>query len=281
VDDNGGSLTVDQLSEITDDTAFTPATTKVSMMGATFDDTTPDSVDEGDGGAVRMSSNRNLYVRIRDNAGNERGLNIDASGNANVAQATASALNAQVVGNVANNGADSGNPVKIGALAYDYHPDASDTVAGGRTEVDADADRVDISANRRGELIEGVNGYWFTLDNVSTIYDDNPTTATSTGKECWNYRWASISFDVVLTQGTPTDIQFDVEVSLNNGTNYAKLYNGPLGLWVYDDTAVTASKSVCLSFPIACTHIRLKVTATGTDATNRFTVSNAVLYLRN
>lgn len=66
---------------VADDAAFTPATTKVMMAGFEFDDTTPDSVNEGDAGAARMSANRNIYVNIRDNAGNERGLNIDASGN--------------------------------------------------------------------------------------------------------------------------------------------------------------------------------------------------------
>ena len=63
-----------------DDAAFTPATSKIVMVGAEFDDTTPDSVDEGDGGAIRMSANRNLYVTLRDAAGNERGLNVDANG---------------------------------------------------------------------------------------------------------------------------------------------------------------------------------------------------------
>ena len=66
---------------ITDDAAFTPATSKVAMVGAEFDDTTPDSVNEGDAGALRMSANRNLYNTIRDAAGNERGVNVTA-GNA-------------------------------------------------------------------------------------------------------------------------------------------------------------------------------------------------------
>lgn len=72
------SLTIN--AEFTDDAAFTPGTSKVLAIGATFDDTGTDSVDEGDVGIPRMSANRNLYVRIRDNAGNERGLNIDANG---------------------------------------------------------------------------------------------------------------------------------------------------------------------------------------------------------
>lgn len=63
-----------------DDAAFTPASTNITPIGGFFDDVTPDSVNEGDGGVVRMSANRSLYVQIRDAAGNERGLNIDASG---------------------------------------------------------------------------------------------------------------------------------------------------------------------------------------------------------
>jgi hypothetical protein len=87
--DSSGNLQVDVLttaggSTQTDDAAFTPGTSSVSMAGAEFDDTTPDSVDEGDGGAVRMSANRSLYVELRDGADNERAANVDASGNLNV-----------------------------------------------------------------------------------------------------------------------------------------------------------------------------------------------------
>lgn len=64
----------------TDDAAFTPATTKVMMAGFEVDDTSPDSVDEGDAGAARMSSRREVYTQIRDAAGNERGANVNASG---------------------------------------------------------------------------------------------------------------------------------------------------------------------------------------------------------
>jgi hypothetical protein len=64
-----------------DDTAFTPATSSVTPMGAFFNDTAPDSVNEGDIGAPRMSANRNLFNTIRDAAGNERGVNVTA-GNA-------------------------------------------------------------------------------------------------------------------------------------------------------------------------------------------------------
>ena len=58
--DGGLSATVD--GTIADDAAFTPATSKVFPMGAFADETSPDSVDEGDAGAVRMTLDRRLLV---------------------------------------------------------------------------------------------------------------------------------------------------------------------------------------------------------------------------
>jgi hypothetical protein len=83
VQENGAALTALQVIDnpvIVDDAAFTPAATSVMMAGFEYDDSSPDSVNEGDGGAARMSANRNIYTTIRDAAGNERGLNVDASG---------------------------------------------------------------------------------------------------------------------------------------------------------------------------------------------------------
>ncbi|UCD58217.1 MAG: hypothetical protein JSV16_03645, partial [Candidatus Hydrogenedentota bacterium] len=80
-------------TSMTDDAAFTPGSTAFTPAGGTFDDTAPDSVDEGDGGAFRMSSRRELYVQIRDAAGNERGLNVDASGNIGISSLPAGTNN--------------------------------------------------------------------------------------------------------------------------------------------------------------------------------------------
>lgn len=103
----GGSLQVECTSgcggsggtSMADDAAFTPGTSSVTPMGATFDDVTPDSVNEGDIGAPRMSANRVLYGTIRDAAGNERGANVNASNELLVAITANSAVNvAQVNG---------------------------------------------------------------------------------------------------------------------------------------------------------------------------------------
>ncbi|UOF79032.1 glycoprotein repeat domain-containing protein [Caudoviricetes sp.] len=48
----------------TDDTAFTPATSKVLAIGAEADEIATDSVDEGDIGALRMTTDRMLYTKI-------------------------------------------------------------------------------------------------------------------------------------------------------------------------------------------------------------------------
>lgn len=94
-----------------DDSAFTAGTSRIMVGGGVYDDSSPDSVDEGDAGAVRMSANRNMYTTIRDAAGNERGLNVDANGEVGVS-AIRSALPAgtNAIGKLAaNSGVDIGD----------------------------------------------------------------------------------------------------------------------------------------------------------------------------
>lgn len=184
------------------------------------------------------------------------------------------------VGNTAHDAvdADAGEgPVKIGAHAIDYEPDS--TGEQGRAKVAA-ADRVDIAANRRGQLITGVNSARSTLTNISTTYNDSTTTATSGAIECWNYRQLTISFEITKAN-TPTDITFEIEMTPDD-SNYFKLMNGGLGSWIYDDTAVGSSGiERAYTFPICAYKFRVKVTATGTTASATFTVSNASYFMRN
>ena len=66
---DGAALTALQLIDdpvLVDDAAFTPATSKVMMAGFQADETAPDSVDEGDAGAARMSLDRKQYVIAHD-----------------------------------------------------------------------------------------------------------------------------------------------------------------------------------------------------------------------
>lgn len=76
---------------LTDDTAFTPATSKVMMAGFEADETATDSVDEGDAGAGRMTLDRKIIVTPYAHAA--------AGGTSNyTALSTAAVLTAQIKG---------------------------------------------------------------------------------------------------------------------------------------------------------------------------------------
>lgn len=184
-----------------------------------------------------------------------------------------------VVGNTAHDAvdADAGEgPVKIGVYASDYDPDTD--AEQGRTEVAA-ADRANVAGNLRGELIEGVNARYHVWSNISTTYNNTTTTQTSDTIECWNYRQATLSFEITKTNA-PTDITFEIETSMD-GTNFSKNSTGPLGLIIYDDVVVGSGIKRNITFPIAANDMRVKVTATGTTASATFTVANAAIMLRN
>lgn len=111
--ENGAALTALQLIDdvvVTDDAAFTPGTTKVLMVGATLNDTTPDVVNEGDGGAVRMTADRAIHSSIRDAAGNNRGVNVTAANQMEVSVTAALPTGSAAIGKLAaNSGVDIGD----------------------------------------------------------------------------------------------------------------------------------------------------------------------------
>lgn len=141
----------------TDDSGFTPATDKVMMIGAQFDAVSPDSVDEGDAGAIRMTGDRSLHISIRDTAGNNRGANVDANGRLTVATTSASneTTTKEVVGDAAVDAALSGNPVNIGGRASTATP----------TAVSADNDVQSIWLTRNGAVNIADAGGSITIDN--------------------------------------------------------------------------------------------------------------------
>lgn len=117
------------------------------------------------------------------------------------------------------------------------------------------------------------------LTDLNQTYDDDPTTDVSASIDCSEYRKATLGFELTKAN-TPTDIVFDVEVSLD-GTNYTKLMNDFLGDLRFDDNAIGSGIEESVIFFIACNYIRVRVTCTGTDASNTITVANCNLYLRN
>lgn len=75
--DSSGRVVV--AGALVDDAAFTVASSRVQPMGALLDDTSTDTVDEGDIGAVRMSSSRVLLANPATQAGASAAIADDAA----------------------------------------------------------------------------------------------------------------------------------------------------------------------------------------------------------
>ncbi len=135
----------------TDSDPFTPATDAYVPVGGIFDDVAPADLAEGDGGVVRMSAVREMYMNIRDGAGGERSANVTAAFELNVIATAqpgvdigdvdilsgptgASALEMQ--GTAADGAAAVGDPVQIGGTEAGGNMQTLRTDADGHLQVD-------------------------------------------------------------------------------------------------------------------------------------------------
>lgn len=253
VQENGAALTALQVIDnpvLVDDAAFTPGTSSVMMAGFEFDDSGTDSVNEGDAGAARMSANRCQYVMIRDNAGNERGLNIDASGQLAVTLASSQTLTTVTTvgtvttvstltgGGVAHDSGDSGNPIKIGARAAATLSDDTMVANADRTDAVSDLDGALVVRPQfpLGDLIsEAVSN----TDGASTAFTNFGATASTR---------SYITSITVFRTDSGTSLAY---VDFRDGTGGSVLYRVPLppsggatinlgGLPIFRTTANTA-----------------------------------------
>lgn len=163
-----------------DDQPFTPANSSVSMMGAEFDDTLPDSVDEGDAGSVRMSARRELYTQIRDAAGNERGLSVDVNGAIGVTNAGITTIAGAVAGTemqvdvltmptVAVTQSGTWDEVGINDSGNNISIDWAGTVPPIGAGTEAAALRVTVATDSTGVLSVDDNGGALTVDGTVAV----------------------------------------------------------------------------------------------------------------
>jgi hypothetical protein len=137
-DENGRLIviaTLDPSYDYQDDSAFTVATDFVAAIGALADETTPDSVNEGDIGIPRMTLDRKLLVRIVG-ANDGYRWDIDSSGNGKI-DIAAQSLTAVKISKDANANSEL-NPIYVytvkhvsGTEVHNYNTQAN--VAGGGT----------------------------------------------------------------------------------------------------------------------------------------------------
>lgn len=143
VTDNGATLSVDDgAGSLTIDNAALSVTGSGTESGAL---------------RVTIASDSTGVLSIDDNGGN---ISIDDGGNSITVDGTVTASNA--AGDVAHDGADSGNPVKVGAQARQTNPTAV-----------ADADRVNLIADDVGRQV-------VVLNNVRDLVTTGSATLTTT-----------------------------------------------------------------------------------------------------
>ena len=263
VDDNGGSLTIDG-----------------TVTVGTFPDNEPVNVAQLAGTTTATNSGTNSAGTLRVTVATNDEINDDID-----AIMTSEAIiddwdnaasdGASVSGDVAHDAADAGEPVKIGAKAFSFET-ASAGTAPGQTAVAAN-DRVNMALNLRGEVPITPPAIYNEPTNIDTTYDDSPTTATSGAIDVDGYNYHCLGFELTKAN-TPTDILIEILIDLGDGNIDKKLMNDMLGDWRYDDTAVGSSgvKEV-LCFSATADQMEIKVTATGTTASNTFTMANSVL----
>lgn len=217
-----GTLATSDTATQVDDAAFTPGTGRVLMMGATLDDTSPDTVNEGDGGAVRMSADRALHVSIRDSAGNNRGLNVDANNRIGVT--------GLVQGSVAHDSAATDNPLIIGGVAESTRPAAV-----------ADGDAVRAWLDTAGRLVVSIGSpqtVYVAAEYTSNQTDASVIAAPGAGLQL-------VIFDITVSTGAAGTVLFEDGTAtrlfgrLTLAANGGWQFNSPTGVRLTANQALT------------------------------------------
>lgn len=249
---------------VIDDQAFTPATTKVMMAGFEFDDAAPDSVNEGDAGAARMSANRNIYTTIRDAAGNERGVNVSA-GNALIVDGSAVTQPVSIAGTVT---VASHAVTNAGTFVVQENGAALTALQLIDNLVLAE-DAAHVTADPGVQMLAVRKATPATLSNTDGDYEP---LQISVGR-----LWVSATIDAALPAGSSNIGDVDV-LSLIPGTAATNLGKAEDAVAASGDTGVMAL-AVRNDVPAALAGTTLDYIPLTTDALGRLWTANASEYL--
>lgn len=101
------------------------------------------------------------------------------------------------------------------------------------------------------------------------VFDDAQSSYTSAEIACGGYRKVLVRIILGVTVA-PGTIKINLQFSEAGGT-YENYTRGPFGSLMYEDTA--GAKAECIEAPIMGSRLKINVVATGTDATNKFTLT--------
>lgn len=156
--DNGGTFAIQDTQAITDNAAFTDGTSKVYLGGYVFDETAGTALTENDAAASRIDSKR-AQVHVIEDA-TTRGQRMAVSAIGAIANE----------GDVAHDGADSGKPTKMGAVATTDLTALTNVASGDRTNLYSDITGRQIVSPYCGpeNLVKGI-ATLTTTGNVAVI----------------------------------------------------------------------------------------------------------------
>lgn len=201
-----------------DDSAFTPATSYVGASGFFADETAPDSVDEGDIGAARMTLDRKQLMVLVDKTTDANRLAIDANGYVTVNQAAT--VNVDIQDSWAGL---TGGGTEAGVLRVTIANDSTGVITVDASDLDIrnltlTDDAVKVSANSTAnsqtnpifvQVVSGVvSGNEVVFYGTSAAVAANGTanidytvTGSTTAKVLWIRASASGAFKVTVSSG--------------------------------------------------------------------------------
>lgn len=248
-----GSFSADNV--LVDDAAFTVGTSSVGAVGMLADETTPDSVDEGDIGIPRMTLDRKQLNVLVDATTDSQRLGIDASGNAQVI------VNAELPTGTNN----------IGDVDVLTVPAPLSTTGGG---TEATALRVTIANDSTGLVSVDDNGSSITIDNSTLAVVGGGTEATALRVTIANDSTGVLSVDdngSTITVDSPTHDLFNVNANVQVGDSDVSTSN-PIPVTIVDP-GTTSSE-------INDYDTQAALAGSGTD-NHDYTVANATFLLRS
>jgi hypothetical protein len=145
-----GTFAVQDSEKLADNAGFTDGTTKLMPTGFIYDEVAGTALTENDIAAARVNVNRAQVGIIEDGSTRGRYATVSASNALKVDGSAvtqpvsiAASVTTVAAGDVAHDGADSGNPVKVGGKAVSSEP----------TAVSATGDRANFITDMVGKLI--------------------------------------------------------------------------------------------------------------------------------
>ena len=201
---------------VADNAAFTDGTTKLHMSGFIYDETAGTALTENDAAAARIDSKRAIVYVLEDATTRGRRATVSASGQLSVLASQTGTWTTVDAGDVAHDGVDSGNPIKVGGKARNANPAAV-----------ANGDRVDAFFDLRGKQIIGLNAPRELVGNqVTTITSSTTETTIVTAGGSGVYRdLTSLTVTNKSATGTVCTLK-DASAGTTRGIYYAAAGGG-------------------------------------------------------